>query len=41
MSDNDVKFYTALADELTEEPPDTDDEKRLSQRLYLGKQKIE
>ena len=36
-----VSFHTALADELIEERPDPDDEKRLSQRLYVGKKRIE
>jgi hypothetical protein len=36
-----VSFHTAFADELVEERPDPDDEKKLSQRLYVGKLKIE
>ena len=33
-----VSFHTASADELIEERPDPDDEKRLSQRSYVRKQ---
>ncbi len=36
-----VSFHTASADELIEERPDPDDEKRLCQRFYVGKPKIE
>jgi hypothetical protein len=36
-----VSFHTASADELIEERPDLDDEKRMNQRLYVDELKTE